>query len=53
VTPDGQRFFVVQQRPAPPLPVVTNINLILNRLDDEEGDATTCNPRATKGRRGG
>jgi serine/threonine-protein kinase len=34
VAPDGQRFFGVQQRPAPPLPPVTHINLIQNWFEE-------------------
>jgi hypothetical protein len=34
VAPDGQWFFVVQVRPAPPLPPVTHINLVLNWLEE-------------------
>jgi Tol biopolymer transport system component len=34
VTPDGQRFFVVQKRPAPPLPPVTHVNLVLNWFEE-------------------
>jgi serine/threonine-protein kinase len=34
VSPDGQRFFAVQLRPAPPLPPVTHINLILNWFEE-------------------
>jgi len=34
VAPDGQLFFVFQQRPAPPLPVVTHINLVQNWFEE-------------------
>ena len=34
VAPDGQRFFAVQQRPAPPPPPVTHINLIQNWFEE-------------------
>jgi hypothetical protein len=34
VAPDGQRFFVVQERPAVALPPVTHINLIQNWFEE-------------------
>jgi len=34
VAPDGQRFYVVQSRPYPPLPPVTHINLVLNWFEE-------------------
>ena len=34
VAPDGQRFFGVQQRPAPPLPPVTHINIVQNWFEE-------------------
>ena len=45
VTPDGQRFYVVQAGPAPPPPVVTHINLIQNWFEElkakvQSGQAT-------------
>jgi hypothetical protein len=32
--PDGQRFFTVQRRPAPPQPPVTHVNLIQNWFEE-------------------
>ena len=34
VSPDGQRFYVVQTPPPPPGPAVTHINLIANWFDE-------------------
>jgi hypothetical protein len=34
VAPDGQRFYVMQQRTLPPPPPVTHINLILNWFEE-------------------
>ena len=34
VAPDGQRFFAVQQRPAPPPPPVTHVGLVQNWVEE-------------------
>jgi serine/threonine-protein kinase len=34
VSPDGERFYVVQSVPYPPLPPVTHVNLILNWFEE-------------------
>ena len=34
VAPDGERFYVVQSRPYPPLPPVTHVNLIQNWFEE-------------------
>ena len=34
VSPDGERFYVVQSLPIPPLPPVTHINVVLNWLEE-------------------
>jgi hypothetical protein len=41
VTPDGQRFYVVQWRIPPPPPVVTHINLIQNWFEELKAKVPT------------
>jgi serine/threonine-protein kinase len=41
LTPDGQRFFVFQARPRPPMPPVTHIDLILNWFEELKAKVPT------------
>ena len=41
IAPDGQRFFVAQNRPFPSLPPVTHINLIENWLEELKAKVST------------
>jgi len=41
VAPDGQRFFVVQERPAPPVPPVTHVNVVLNWFEELKAKVPT------------
>ena len=34
VSPDGQRFYVLQSRSKPPIPHVTQINIVLNWFEE-------------------
>jgi len=41
VAPDGQRFYVVQSHPYPPLPPVTHVSLILNWFEELKAKVPT------------
>ena len=41
VTPDGQQFFVFQERPRPPMAPVTHISLVLNWFEELKAKVPT------------